>query len=381
LIILNHLPTHLTSLPMKNLIRFALISASLGAGVHAAPFMAVGDGAELFVTGTLGIRADDNIYTVENATSDVIFDVTPGLDLTFGKDSQVKGSLTLSHAFSSYSDNSKLNTNLFNGDFGSQFDDGKLKLGFNIGYHELNQNTPDVQGLTRRDAFNTGGTAEIEISQITSVGGGIEFKHENYKKAGYTDSDSLTVPINFFYKWTPKVDLSAGYRYRDYQVDIGEDTKDHFFNIGARGEFTPKLSGKFAVGLNSRKLDRSSDETQLGWEGKLTYELSPKTSIGISSSNDYGTTPQGAQQKNLSFGGDVSSKISDEWTLNAAVNFRATNYYTRTDDFIDGTLSAMYIVNAHIRITGSYVNRANMSKLAGGDFKQNVFSLSANLRY
>ena len=366
---------------MKNLIRYALISASLGACAYAAPFMAIGDGAELFVTGTLGIRADDNIYTFETATSDVIFDVTPGLDLTFGKDSQVKGSLTLAHAFSSYSDNSKLNTNLFSGDFGTRFDDGKLKLAFNLGFHEQNQNTPDVRGLTRRDAFNAGGTAEIEISQITSVGGGIQFAHENYKKAGYTDSDSLTVPVDFFYKWTPKVDLSFGYRYRDYQVDIGEDSKDHFFNIGARGEFTPKLSGRFAIGLSSRKLDRTGDQNLLGWEGKLTYELSPKTRFGFGSSNDYGTTPQGQQQKNFTLNGDVTSNISEEWSVNAGLSYRAINYYTRTDDFIEGTLGATYIVNANVRIVGAYVHRRNESDLAGGGFMQNVFSLAANFRY
>lgn len=366
---------------MKNLIRCALISASLVTALQAAPFMAIGDGAELFVTGMLGIRADDNIYTVEKATSDVIFDVTPGLELTFGKDSQVKGSLNISHAFSSYSDNSKLNTNLFNGDFNTRFDDGKLKLGFNVGYHELNQNTPDVRGLTRRDAFNTGGNGEVEISQITSVGAGIEFKHENYKKSGYTDSDSLTIPINFFYKWTPKVDLSFGYRYRDYQVDLGEDSKDHFFNIGARGEFTPKLSGQFAVGLSSRKLERTSDQNLLGWEGKLTYEASPKTSIGLSSSNDYGTTPQGQQQKNFTLGGDVSNKLSDDWTISASVNFRAINYYTRTDDFIEANLGVTYIINTNFKMNASYVYRSNDSVLAGGDFKQNVFSIAANLRY
>lgn len=368
-------------LPMKNLIRYVILTASLGAGAFAAPFMAIGDGAELFVTGTLGIRSDDNIYTVENATSDVIFDVTPGLDLTFGKDSQVKGSLTLAHAFSSYSDNSKLNTNLFSGDFNTRFDDGKLKLGFNLGYHELNQNTPDVRGLTRRDAFNTGANAEIEISQITSIGGGITFTHENYKKAGYTDSDNLTVPIDFFYKWTPKVDLSLGYRYRDYQVDIGEDSKDHFFNIGARGEFTPKLSGKFAIGLNSRSLARTGDKNSLGWEGKLTYEYSPKTSIGFGSSNDYSTTPQGQQQKKFALSADVTSKISDQWALNASVNFSANNYYSRTDDYIEGTLGATYTISQNIRVVGSYVHRTNSSVLAGGDFDQNVFSVAANLRY
>ncbi len=366
---------------MKNIIRLTLISVSLVAVGHAAPFMAIGDGAELFITGGLGVRADDNIFLAKNSESDLIFDITPGIDLTFGKDSQLKGSLTLAHTFTNYSDNSKLNTNLFNGDFVSRYDDGKLKLGFNVGYHELNQNSVDIRGLTRRDVFSTGGNAEVEISQITSVGGGIEFSHENYKRRGYTDSDSLTVPLNFYYKWTPKMDLSLGYRYRDYRVDVGSDSTDHFFNIGARGEFSPKLTGKFAIGLNTRKLDRGGDDTLLGIDSSFAYEISPKTSLQFGVTNDFGTTPQGQQQKNLTLNGMVTSKISEEWSVNAGLSWRSIDYGTRTDDFFEGQLGTTYIVNANIRITGGYTYRNYSSDIGSSEFKNNVFSVAANFRY
>jgi polysaccharide biosynthesis protein VpsM len=366
---------------MKNIIRFALLTASLATGSQAAPFVAIGDGAELFLTGSLGVRADDNIFLTGNEESDLIFDIAPGVDLTFGKDAQMKGSLTLIHTFTNYSDNSGLNTNLFSGDFVTRYDDGKLKLGFNVGYHELNQNSVDIRGLTRRDAFNAGGNAEVEISQITSVGAGLQFNHENYKRAGYTDSDSLTVPLDFYYKWTPKVDLSVGYRYRDYRIDTGSDSTDHFFNVGARGEFTPKLTGKFAVGLNTRDLDRGGDESQLGLDASFAYEISPKTSLQVGASNDFGTSPQGDQQKNLTFNGMITTKLSEEWSINGGLSFRAIDYGTRTDDYFEGQLGTSYIVNANVRIVGAYVYRNYASNLAGSDFTNNVFSVAANFRY
>lgn len=366
---------------MKNIIRLTLISVSLVAGGYSAPFMAIGDGAELFITGSLGVRADDNIFLSRNSESDLIFDIAPGIDLTFGKDAQLKGSLTLAHAFSNYSDNSRLNTNLFSGDFVSRYDDGKLKLGFNVGYHELNQNSVDIRGLTRRDVFSAGGNAEVEISQITSVGAGIAFNHENYKRSSYTDSDSLTVPLDFYYKWTPKLDLSFGYRYRDYRVDLGSDSTDHFFNVGARGEFSPKLTGKFAVGLNSRKLDRGGDDTQLGLDSSFAYEISPKTSLQFGANNDFGTSPQGQQQKNLTLNGMVTSKISEEWSVNAGLSWRSIDYGSRTDDFFEGQLGTTFVVNANIRIIGGYVHRNYSSDLTASEFKNNVFSVAANFRY
>lgn len=366
---------------MKNFLRISLISASLAAASTAAPFMAIGDGAELFLTGTLGLRSDDNIFLARNADSDLIFDINPGVDITFGKNAQLKGSLTLIDSFANYSDNSKLNTQLFSGAFKSNFDDGKLKLGFNLSYTELNQNSVDIRGLTRRDVFNAGGTTEVEISQISSVGAGVAFNHENYKRRNYTDSDSLTVPIDFYYKWTPKTDLSVGYRYRDYKVDIGSDSTDHFFNVGARGEFSPKLKGKFAVGLNTRKLDRGGDDTQFGIESSFTYEISPKTSFDFGVSNDFGTSPQGAQQKNFSLNGTINTKLTEQWSANVGLSYRATDYGTRTDDYVEGTLGASFTVNENVRIVGGYVYRNYTSDLSASEFKNNVFSVAANFRY
>ena len=153
-------------------IRVILTAVVLSATANAAPFLAIGDGAELFVTGVLAVRADDNIFTDKVALRDVIFDVTPGLELTFGKDGQLKGKFALVEAFSNYSDNSNLNTNLFSGDIGAGYSDGKLKLDFGTGFHELNQNSVDIHGLTRRDSFSANLSGEVEVSQKTSVATG-----------------------------------------------------------------------------------------------------------------------------------------------------------------------------------------------------------------
>jgi hypothetical protein len=357
--------------------------------------MAIGDGAELFLTGTLGIRADDNIFLASTKEeSDIIFDINPGVDITFGKDAQMKGALTLSDNFANYSDNSDQNTQLFQADFFTKYDDGKLKLGFNVGYHEYNQNTVDARipnGLVRRDVFTAGGNTEVEISQLSSVGAGVSFAHENYKRVGFTDSDSVTVPLDFYWKWTPKVDVSVGYRYRDYKVDTaGNDSTDHFFNVGARGEFSPKFTGKFAVGWTKRKLDgpgSGGDRDLFGIDSSFAYEISPKTNLQFGATNDFGTSPQGQQQKNFTLNGMVTTKVSEEWTVNAGLSWRNIAYSRfgaiapREDDFWEGILGTQYIVNANVRLIGSYTYRNYSSDLAASEFKNNVFSVGANFRY
>ena len=66
---------------MKKYTRLIIALAALSSVVQAAPFLAIGDGAELFATGTLSVRADDNIFLSSKTTSDTIFDINPGLTL------------------------------------------------------------------------------------------------------------------------------------------------------------------------------------------------------------------------------------------------------------------------------------------------------------
>jgi len=363
------------------LVRLSISLLALSSAVYAAPFLAIGDGAELFATGTVGVRADDNIFLSNNATSDTIFDIAPGAEITFGKDGQLKGSLTLVDTFSSYSSHSNLNTNLFSGDFRTGYDDGKLKLGFNTGYHELNQNTVDNRGLTRRDVSTIAGNGESEISEITSVAGGVTFTHTRYKRASYGNSDDTTVPLNFYYKMTPKLDVSGGYQYRDYKTTVGRDSTDNYFNVGARGEFTPMLTGQFRVGYLDRKISGANSFNMLGLDGMLSYALTPKSTLQLTASNSPDTSPQGAQQKNLSFGAALNVSLDDQWSVNGGVSYRGIDYGTRTDDYTEGTLGVAYIVNAYVRVVGGYVYRKNSSVLAAGSFTNNVFSLSGNLRY
>ncbi len=363
----------------------AALSLTFASGVSAAPFMAIGDGAELFIAGTVGIRADDNIFLTAKETDDIIIDINPALELTFGKNAQIKGALTVQESFTNYADNSDLNSNLFSTSLSTRFDDGKLKLGFNLAFSELNQNNadirPPVNGLTRRDVFTAGGNAEVEVSQRTAVGAGLNFNRENYKTRGYTDSESFSVPLDFYYKLTPKVDLSLAYRYGEHDVDVGSDSTDHTFLVGARGDFTPKLSGRFGLGLGTRDVSRGGDSDLLALDLSFAYEISPKTSLQVGASNSFGTSPQGQQQKNFTLNAAVNTKLSEVWSVNAGISYRQIDYFTREDDYIEGKLGANFVLNANVNISGGYTHRKYESALVGSDFSNNVFSLAANLRY
>jgi Uncharacterized protein conserved in bacteria (DUF2320). len=367
----------------------------------------VGDNAEIFLTGTLGVRSDSNIFlagrsqTAGGASAqdkdDVVFEVNPGVQLVFGKNSLVQGTLNVSESFTKYSENDELDDELASVSLNTRYDDGKSKLSFNASFTELNQNTVDtlpapaapVNALILRDVFSVGAVGEVSATEKSSISVGIQYRQTEFERRNFSDSEVVTVPVNYYYEFTPKVDLSLGYRYRNRAESIGFDTEDHFFNVGARGEFTPKLTGQFAVGLTQRSFSHKArvrdDETMFGVDSSLTYSASPKTSILLGLSNDFDTNSQGNQQRNFAVRLASTTAISAEFSVTASVAYRSIDYYqatpSRIDDYFEGHIGATYTMNEHVSFSGVYSYRTNKSDLPSSDFTGNVVSFAANFRF
>lgn len=367
---------------MKKQIASLVLASSLTLGASAAPFLAAGDGAELFLTAMVGVRADDNIYLSNTALDDTVFDINPGIDFQFGKGSQTSGSFKVVESISRYSDNDQLNAELLSVNFNSNYDDGKTKFNVAASFAELNQNTYDVRNVTRRDATNIKLGGEVSVTEKSSVAASVSYAKTDYKPTvGYSDMKVTEIPVDYFYELSPKVDLSLGFRYRDTDNQTSVDSQDYAYRVGFRGEFTPKVNGSLAVGFGTRELDRGGDDNLLDLQGNLNFLLTEKTTLQVNASNDFGNSASGAEQKTFSVGGNLSSKVTEQWTLRAGATARKLDYYTRKDDYMEFTLGADFKMNDYVTVIGTYAYRQYDSVLAGSDFEGNVFSIAANLRY
>ena len=368
---------------MKNILRVSVATAAIV--LASASLAADGDGPDFFVTGTLGVRFDDNIYLSNQATDDVIFDVVPGMALEFGKNANLRTSLTFAEAFARYSDNDQLDSSLFSGILSSNYDDEKLKFSFGTSFRQVDQNTVDIRDLTRRDIFNIRANMEMLLTAKSSVALGAMFDRTNYERANYADTEIKTVPLNYYLKMTPKVDMSFGYRFRDTQVSIGQDSQD---NVGGRGEFTPKLTGSFAVGYNRRIISGGTNRDQLGVNSAFTYSVTPKTLVQFGIDNDFGTSGTGSQQKNFTVSTGVSTRVTEQWGYSIGLSRREISYDTRRDTYWEGQFGVDYTIKTGISVLASYTYRNNSSTLSlpsspayDPNFKNNVFSVAANFRF
>jgi polysaccharide biosynthesis protein VpsM len=374
---------------MKNKRPLALLTTLAATPAFAAPFLAIGDNAELFLTGSTSVRFEDNIdYSDTNEKADEIFEFTPGAELVFGKSGLNRGSLAIYERFVAYSDNTQFNDELFNAVFQSAYDGAKLSLKTNAAYREQNQTTQDVQAIIASTDISAGASGEVAITEKTKFGAGLQYADKDYEPAGLADQTTYTVPVNYYFAIRPKVDLSAGVRYRSTDVDQAfSDSDDFYFNVGARGEFTPKLSGNFSVGYTMRDADAplgvDGEDTLLGFNAGLAYAYSQKTQITFDASNDFDTGSIGAGQEKTSFTLGANSQVVPALSLRSSVTYQQIDYinFVRTDDYLIFNVGASYTLNEHVSFDASYSHYNNDSDFVGAEFAANVFSLSANFRY
>ena len=382
---------------MKPLVRNLCLLSCISSSAFAAPFLAIGDNAELFATGVASITYNDNILLSPDGAEleDTIFTFVPGFDLQFGKDSLLKGNVIGTATLTSYADNNRLNNQLLGIGSDVTYDNGNLKLGGNLSFNELDQPTVDVipgGQLVERHVTAVGLNGELSFSEKISVGSGASFVKTDYKQAGFTDQEEYSVPVNVYYELTPKVDVSTGIRYTNTKLDIPAPAANkyeaYYYNVGARGSFTPKLSGAFSVGYNVRSANAGPDDDgSIGANGSLGYAYTDKTNFTFAFSRNFSNaTAGGASYENTQFTLGATSAITVDWSLNASLTYRMLDYQnaipSREDDYIEASLGASYVINSHLSTSLAYIHRTQSSDLgAGNEFSNNLVTLSISARY
>jgi polysaccharide biosynthesis protein VpsM len=371
--------------------RLALLSTlSATTPAFAAPFLAIGDNAELFLTARAEIRHEDNVtFSTNDQIRDEVFEFSPGVELLFGKNTLTKGSFVAFERFSAYSDNTDLNSNLTNLLFNSAYEGARLDLSANASFRELNQNSRDARAaatLVRRDVYAAGINGEYSMTEKSKLGLGGSYTFTQYKNALFTNQKNYTVPVNYFFAITEKVDLSGGLQYRQNQVSAANaDSEDFYFNVGARGEFTPKLTGSFSVGYILRKPEDPArdDEGSLGFKTGLDFAFTPKTNFTLDLSRDFevGADASGLEASSIALG--ARSSLTAAWNVSATLSYSRFEYLTsdRTEDYYIAGVSVGYIYNEMLNFEAGYSINSNSSTVAEAEFTANVFRIAANFRY
>jgi hypothetical protein len=358
---------------------------------RADPLLTFGPDIPLFITGDATVRRDDNVFlTPEDKKSDTLFLLNPGFDMHYAG-GEATAALTFNEQFVRYASNSELDDNLSNAAGNLGYNSGSSQVAVAASYEQEDQSTVASQSLDETLKHSVAAASlngEWSVTAKTRIGAGASLDRTMYPEVGLVDEDAWSFPFDFYYAVSPKVDLSVGYRYDKTTVDSGPgDTSDQFFNVGARGDFTPKLSGQIRVGVTEFKATGQGDAStaDLGFGTTLTYLLSPKTSIDLSADNGYTDSATGTSQKVLSIGSTGHFQLNPAWTMTVGGSFDSTQYLmsvpARTDDFWVGDIGLSYAWTSNTAFQMSYLFRKNASTLAAATFADDVLSLSASSRF
>lgn len=368
--------------------KLSLLAVSSALALTAQAAMDFGNGVKVIPNATASVDFNDNLFlSSTNEQDETILRLTPGVFVSVGEGAVNTAQFSYNEQFQIYNDNDNLNTSLSLVDFVSRYDDGKMKFGIDAWWHEANQATRDIinqSSLIKRELAHAGVSDEVKFTEKTSGKIGIAYDSTDYNPAGYTDWKWWEIPVNYYYQVQPKLDLSLGFRYRSNEVGgSGVDSDELFYSVGVRGELSPKLTSEISAGYVQLKPDSGKDEGAFGLDGSLKLAVSPKTNLSVVASNRYGYSAQGDAYRIGGIGANFDTAITTAFIVKAGVAYNTFRYLAskRDDDFWVGTLAATYTLNEHVEFGASYNYSNNDSSLAAANFKNNIFSLSASLRY
>jgi hypothetical protein len=357
------------------------------------PKIDLGRNASLHFTADLNARYDDNIFLLnKDKVGDEILSATPGAIFQFGQNSLANGSLSYQESFQHYiqkrSSDQQLGTGA--GDFG--YSNERLDLKTNADYVQSAQNQegffiPGQKVVVRRNQLDLGSSQEVHFTEKTSAGVGESYSDTHYLTPGLglVDNHSSSFPLNLYYSVRPKVDLSAGFTQSEIKTPgngPGSLQVNRYYNVGARGDFTPKLTGGLSVGYTTSAVTQSKSTSIFAFNANLAYDLSPKTNLGLTASRNFGAGAQGEQTKSTSFAFTASTVFSPRWQGSAGLSYQNLGYpANRTDNNLAGTVAATYIFSTKVNLTLSYSLNNNYSTVSTAEYLDNILSLSVGLKY
>ena len=214
-----------------------------------------------------------------------------------------------------------------------------------------------------------------------------------YLRRRYVETTSLanltdySQGFDLFYVYTSKLDLLAGYRIRVSQTSIGNDTYDHWFNVGATGGLFAKLNGTVRIGYQFRDISGGNNKyTHLNAMAGVSWPITRKVSLSGQLGRDFNTIATGASVDSTTASLRATYAFSRKIELNSGLayglnRFLGTPPPQRRDTFFSYDFGARYKMNEHLQAGVTYTYFRNWSTFAFSDFDRQGFAIDVSSRY
>jgi hypothetical protein len=372
------------------LLNFLVGAASVSSLTANPPLITVGEYADVRALLSVTGKYQDNIFLRDsNKKSDYSATISPGVEIDIGGADRKAASMVFEYRedIIRYSSNSNLDSSNTNLALKGRYETARYHINGLASWRQAQQNTADARldgVLVRREITNLALSGEYKISTLFNVGSGISYEETRYKNGNFRNSDNLTIPVNLYYDLTPNYAVSVGYRYRDTTVKRGNNRQTHFFNVGIRGEILPRLNGSVQIGYDYVDIANQKSRSGLGADAHLTYLLTPKARLILSFSKDFNTAANGSITDKT--GGTLTAvyDINPLWSADANIGYTNQAYKDssgRTDRITSAGVGVSYTPESYLKFSAGYNLQVNDSTISRIGYTNNVFDISASLRY
>lgn len=363
---------------------------ALGLGLPRAQALLNIDGSrnQLFVFGSVAFGYNSNIYSDSSGRADYTVTANAGVDLKRRAGIiAVNATAKFDYVYyGKYSDESAINPSFY-----IEFNKttGRTTGAITISAYRESRSDSAVNLRTNSWNFPLGLSLKYPINDklyVTSA--------TSYLQRRYTDSTTLanytdyTEGLDLFYVYTSKLDLVGGYRIRVSKTSVGNDTTDHWFNLGATGGLFAKLSGTIRLGYQIRDTGGSDGESfsHVNAAGSLNWPITRKLGLSGSINRDFNTIATGASVDSVSVALRSTYAVTRKIEFGAGVGygrneFLGRNLPARTDEFFSFDVNAHYKMNEHLSFGASYSYFSNASNQSFSEFDRQGFSFDLSSRY
>jgi hypothetical protein len=367
---------------------FALVALALGLPGARALINLDGSRNQLFVFGNVTFGYDSNIFSDSSGRGD--YTVTGALGAELKRRAgiiAVDGTITLNYlAYDKYSNEDAFNPNLH-----VEFTKSTGRTTGSLTVSAYRESRSDSAVNLRTNSWNF----PVELNLKYPVNDRYYFTSQtSYLSRRYVQSAVLAnytdyaEAVDVFYVYTSRLDLLGGYRIRVSRTSIGNDTYDHWFNLGATGGLLAKLNGTVRVGYEIRDV-RGPDGgsySHFNAMAAVGWPVTRKLNLNGQLSRDFNTIATGGSVDSTSAALRATYAYSRKVEFSAGVStgwnrFLGTPPPERHDTFFSYDLGAHYKMNEHLQVGATYTYLRNWSTFNISDFDRQGFSLDVSSRY
>ena len=268
--------------------------------------------------------------------------------------------------------------------------DGNYELKLDTGFNQSTSADGDLQAVVEKETLHANVTGKYNFTERYYLRSGVLYRNSETTTGGFSDVETVTVPIHFFYRYSEDLSLGLGYRFRDTTVEgsgTDGDSQDHAVYFTAEGRVSANVDGTIRVGVQQRQFSDSSLDDDDGFyaETTLSWAYSTRSSLDLSVGSEYETSA--GTQSILSEHLDLAWKhrLNEKISTKAGVGYEAREYSggsSRNDEILYAELSAEYsLIPDRLSLNGllHYTDRSSNS--SSSDYDKTLASIGLSFIY